>query len=199
MSVLAVLLSSGVRAELFRLLFGISQQELHARELERQSGYSISTVRQELKNLLQLGLVKVRQSGNRTYYRSDVNHPLFPEIHGLVLKTNGLAYFLLTRLQNNKIRIAFVFGSVASAAETAYSDVDLMAIGDISLRQIASKLSGVSATLNREVNPHVLTATEFMDRKRSNDHFVSNVLSTPKLFVIGNESDLAALGQELHN
>ena len=196
MSILATLISSGVRAELFRLLFGINFQELHVRELERQTGYSISTVRQELQNLLKLGLVKVRQSGNRTYYRGDANHPLFPEIHGLVLKTNGLAEFLCDRLQGDEIQLAFVFGSVASGAEKAYSDLDLMAIGSISLRQIVTKLGEASTILNREINPHVFTAIEFLDRKHSDDHFISTVLSSPKLFVIGNESDLAALGEE---
>jgi len=67
MNTLSLLLSSGVRAELFRLLFGLNSQELHVRELERQSGFAVSTVRQELKNLEKLGLVQTRVSGNRTY------------------------------------------------------------------------------------------------------------------------------------
>ena len=55
MNTLALLFSSGIKAELFRLLFGINILELHVRELERQSGFALSTVRQELKNLVQLG------------------------------------------------------------------------------------------------------------------------------------------------
>ena len=66
MSTLSLLLSSGVRAELFRLLFGLNSQELHVRELERQSGFAVSTVRQELKNLEKFELVQTRISGNRT-------------------------------------------------------------------------------------------------------------------------------------
>ena len=58
MHTLALLLSSGVKAELFRLLSGLNDEELHVRELERQSGFALSTVRQELKNQEKLGPVK---------------------------------------------------------------------------------------------------------------------------------------------
>ena len=94
MNFLADLLSSRVKAEVFRLLFGPAARELHVRELERQSGLSVSTVRQELKRLSRLNLVLVRKDGNRTYYRANSEHPLCPEIRGLVLKTSGLVEVL---------------------------------------------------------------------------------------------------------
>lgn len=52
MSILAQILSSRVKAEIFRLLFGLSGKELHLRELERQSGLAVGTVRQELQRLV---------------------------------------------------------------------------------------------------------------------------------------------------
>ena len=196
MNTLALLLSSGVKAELFRLLFGINTQELHVRELERQSGFALSTVRQELKNLMQLGLVQARPSGNRTYYHANLNHPLYPEIHSLVLKTSGLADVLRDALGNDGIQIAFVFGSIASGAESPESDIDLMVIGTASLRQIATRFAGVSSTLGRELNPHVLTPAEFGRRRESQDHFVSTVLAAPQLFVIGDAHDVESLGEQ---
>ena len=47
MILLPDILSSRVRAEIFRLLFGVAAQELHVRELERRSGLTIGTVQQE--------------------------------------------------------------------------------------------------------------------------------------------------------
>ena len=196
MNTLALLFSSGVKAELFRLLLGLCPQELHVRELSRQSGFAVSTIRQELKNLVQLGLIQARQSGNRTYYHGNLRHPLYPEIHGLVLKTSGLADVLRDALGNDGVQIAFVFGSLASGVETPDSDIDLMVIGTVSLRQIATRLTAVSSTLGRELNPHALTSAEFQRRRESGDHFLSTVLATPLLFVIGNAHDLEALGEK---
>ena len=65
MTVLAEMLSSKVRAEIFRLLFGLRERELHVREIERRSGLSVGTVRQELQKLVRMELVSARRDGNR--------------------------------------------------------------------------------------------------------------------------------------
>jgi DNA-binding transcriptional ArsR family regulator len=195
MNTLAELLSSRGRAEIFRLLFGPVSRELHVRELERQSGLADATVRQELKKLTRIGVIEARQDGNRTYYRANAQHPLYVEIRNLVLKTSGLADVLREALGDAGIRLAFVFGSVASATEKAQSDVDLMVIGTISLRQLGKRLSGVATQLGREVNPHVLTPEEFARRVKERDHFITSVLETPRLFVIGSEDELRRMGQ----
>src|SRR5689334_3790353 len=98
MDTLVELLSSRGRAEIFRLLFGMVSRELHGRELARQSGLADATLRQELKRLTRIGLVESRQDGNRTYYRANVQHPLYMDIRNLVLKTSGLADVLCEAL-----------------------------------------------------------------------------------------------------
>ena len=136
MDVLAKILSSGVRAEIFRVLFGLSAVELHMREIQRRSGFAIGTIQTELRKLLMLDLVKKRRDGNRVYFSANRENPLFNDIHNLVLKTAGLVDVLKKALSvNEKIRLAFVFGSVARGKEKVGSDVDLVIIGDIGLRK----------------------------------------------------------------
>ncbi len=195
MNSLAPLLSSRVRAELFRLLFGTPPRELHLRDLARRAGLNEATVRQDLKLLGAMHLVNLRRDGNRAYYSANASNPLYPEIRGLVLKTCGLADVLREALGADGIRIAFVFGSIAGGVEKAESDVDLMVIGSITLRQVAGRLSGVTGRLGREINPHVFTPKEFASRIESGDHFVSAVMEAPKLFLIGDDDELAGLGR----
>jgi DNA-binding transcriptional ArsR family regulator len=195
MNTLAEFLSSRSRAEILRLLFGADGRELHVRELERQSGLADATVRQELKKLTRLGVIVARQDGNRTYYRANVESPLYPDIRNLVRKTSGLTDVLREALGEAEIQIAFVFGSVASGAEKATSDVDLMVIGAISLRQLSKRLSGLATKLGREINPHALTPAEFARRIKGREHFITSVLETPRLFVIGSEDELSRLGK----
>jgi predicted nucleotidyltransferase len=195
MNTLAELLSSRVKAEIFRLLFGGADGELHVREIERRSGLADATVRQELKRLTRLGVVEPRRDGNRTYYHANTDHPLYPDIRNMVLKTTGLADVLREALIHPGIRLAFVFGSIARSDGKAGSDVDLMVIGTISLRQLGKLLSGIGTKLGREVNPHVLTPEEFLKRRKIRDHFITTVLSEPRLFVIGSEDELKAMGR----
>ena len=195
MNTLAKLLSSRVKAEIFRLLFGITPRELHIREIERQSGLADATVRQELRRLSGLGIVEARQDGNRVYYRANTRHPLYPDIRNLVLKTDGLVEVLHTALSSPDIQLAFIFGSIAAGTEAAESDVDLMVIGTISLRQLSKLLSGLATRIGREINPHIFTVEEFAQRKKVHDHFLSAVLGATKIFVRGNEDELTRLGE----
>ncbi len=188
------LLSSRVKAGVFRLLFGPSATELHVREMERRSGLADATVRQELRRLRRLGLVEERRAGNRAYYRANRRHPLYADIRNIVLKTVGLVDLLREALDDPGIRVAFVFGSVGAGEEDSGSDIDLMVIGSIGLRRVAELLSGVSAQVGREVNPHVLTPEEYRKRRKTRDHFVGSVLGAPRLMVVGGEDELAAVG-----
>ena len=195
MGTLSDILSSRVRAEIFRLLFGLDEKEVYLREMERQASLSLGTIRQDLQKLLKLDLVVPRRDGNRLYYRANTEHPLYPDIRKLVLKTAGLVEIFKSVLDRDGVEVAFVFGSLASSREKAASDVDLMVIGAIGLRALSSWLSGVSEQIGREINPHTLTVEEFRRRKEKGDHFLSNVLESPKLFIIGNENDLAEMGR----
>ena len=194
MNSLAQLICSRVRAEIFRVLFGVNAGELHLREIQRQTGFAIGTVRQDIGKLVKLGLVSSRRDGNRIYYVANGQHPLYPEIRLMVLKTVGLADSLADALKAADIKCAFVFGSVASRTEDAGSDVDLMVIGDIGLRKLSGMLAGIGNQLGREINPHVMNSAEFTRRVRQKDHFVTSLLATPRIFVKGSEDVLRGLG-----
>jgi len=50
MGLLAEILSSNIRAEIFRNLFGVAQQSLHLREIERRTGFAVGTVQLVTEN-----------------------------------------------------------------------------------------------------------------------------------------------------
>ena len=58
--------------------------------------------------------------------------PIFEELRSLVVKTVGLNETIRKMLEpySDKIKAAFVYGSVARDTDTARSDIDLMVIGD---------------------------------------------------------------------
>lgn len=186
MDLLAEILSSRIRAEIFRLLFGVRDEELHMREIERQSGAAIGTVQTELKKLLRLDLVKKRRSGNRLYFRANEAHLLYRDINSLVLKTRGLVDILKQAFREQvSVKWAFVFGSIARNEERSDSDLDLMIIGALGLREASRLISGLADQIGREINPHVMSLTEFKRRKENQDHFLTRVLAEPKIFFIG--------------
>ena len=194
MNNLAQIISSKARAEFFRILFGINSNEFHLREIQRRSGMAIDTVRKEAMKLEEMDLVTKRIDGNRTYYSGNKQHPLYAPIHDLVLKTSGLTDVLKIALLKHPFKFVFVFGSIAAGKEKAESDIDLFMIGDAGLRKISKLLKEPSQMIGREINPHIMTEKEFLKRKNQKEHFVTSVLRSPKLMVIGIENELAELG-----
>jgi len=103
MTDISAVVSSRVKAELLRLLFGLGRPEVHLRELARQSGLALATVQQELRRLTRTGLVTARRDGNRVYYQANEKHPLYPDLRNVVLKTNGLINVLQQALEHKEI------------------------------------------------------------------------------------------------
>ena len=195
MNILSEILSSKIRAEIFRLLFGIAGEAMHMREIERRTGYAIGSIQSELKKLLRLDLVSKRRDGNRLYYQANKRHPLYHDIRILVIKTVGLVDIMRIALgQSPDVRLALVFGSIARHDEKADSDIDLMVIGKTGLRAVTGLLAGVSDQIGREINLHVLREDEFKKRLNSRDHFITQVVKGPKVFIIGSDDELTAMG-----
>ena len=195
MNTLAKIVCSRVRAEIFRVLFGLRKEPVHLREIQRQTGFSIGAVRQDMEKLVKLDLVTRRKDGNRVYYAANENHPLTIDIRQMVLKTVGLADMLREALSDKGIQAAFVFGSLATGADRAASDVDLMVIGDIGLRKVSDLLAGIDDRVGREVNPFILTPDEFAKRMREKEHFVSSVMGAEKIFIVGSSDDLETMAR----
>ena len=194
MSLLSELLSSKIRENIFSLLFAGSVEELHMREIQRRSGMSIGAVQQELQKLEKLDVIKSRRSSNRLYYHANKEHPLYIDIRNLVLKTSGLADVLKEALKDQRIKVAFVFGSIAENNERAGSDVDLMVIGELDLEAIVDMLHGVTDKIDREINPHVFSEAEFKKRLKAKEHFITSIMDVKKIFIVGTEDDLKAMG-----
>ena len=195
MGILGEILSSNIRAEIFRNLFGDTKQSLHLREITRRTGFAVGTVQQEINKLQRLDIITRIKDGNRVYYKANTEHPLYPDIRNLVIKTSGLVDLLKKTLSSDtKIKIAFIFGSFARKEERATSDIDLIVIGDIGLRKLTGLFMNITDKLGREINPYRLTENEFIKRKREKDHFLAEVLKSPKIFIKGTEDELKTMG-----
>ena len=71
------------------------------------------------------------------------------------MKTVGLANVIRDALKPlaDRIRWAFVYGSVARSEEHSTSDVDLMIIGRVGLADVSGPLRKAEQRLNRAANP----------------------------------------------
>lgn len=195
---LSSLLFSDYRRRVLGLLLLHPDTTYHVRELARLTGTSAGTLHKELTKLTTGGVLRRQEVGNQVRYSADRDCPVFEELASILRKTSGLVDVLVEALSSieKNIALAFVFGSVARGEQQSNSDVDVMLVGNLGFADAVQVLHPVQVTLQREINPVVYSLEEFRRRAASHDSFIREVLSQPKLFVVGNENELRKFTQD---
>ena len=182
---------SKVRKALFKLYFTNPDSEFYLRELERMLSFPVSMVRKELMRLEREGIFSVHKKGNLTYYHINKDYPLFSELKSIVFKTIGAQGLLTEALRKIKgVEDAFIYGSYAKGNEEAGSDIDLCIIGTINEDILLRRINEIEKSIKREINYTLYTKKEFMEKKRKKDSFISDLISNPKIMLIGKKNDL---------
>lgn len=180
------------RRKVLGLLLMRPDQQIHLRELARVIGAAPGTLKKELDALCEAGLLRAERVGNQVRFCANTAHPVFPELQALIRKTIGLADALRLSLAPlaGRIDAAFIFGSMASGTESAGSDIDLMVVGDAGFAEIVDATYAAQATLGREINPKVMSASEWQAKKAERNAFLQDVLNKPRIMLIGDADAL---------
>ena len=84
------LITSKTRIKLLLKFFLNTSTHAYLRGLADEFGESTNALRLELNHLENAGLLKAENEGNRKVYHANSTHPLFNDIHRLVLKHSGI-------------------------------------------------------------------------------------------------------------
>lgn len=87
---LEALITSKTRLKLLLKFFLNSSNTAYLRGLEPEFGESTNAIRVELNRFEKAELLTSEIKGNKKYYQANTSHPLFPEIHKLLIKHIGL-------------------------------------------------------------------------------------------------------------
>ncbi|MEN9590499.1 MAG: hypothetical protein RLZZ481_2285 [Pseudomonadota bacterium] len=180
------------QAKVYLWIYGQPERSYHLSELRRLTGLGSASLQREINRLVVAGLANSTLKGNQRQISANRQSPLFKELSDLTRKVMGAAALLTEALRpiEQKIEVAFLYGSVAKQSDTAESDVDLMLVGsDLTLSKVLEQLLPVEEMLCRKVNPTCYTVGEFKKRLSNTDSFVNKVLSQPIIQLFGNMDD----------
>jgi uncharacterized protein len=195
---LAELFGSKLRAKVLGWLFAHPDERYFVRQLTTLLHEDSTNVSRELARLQKLGILVLTTEGHQKYYQVNAKNPVYDELHGLVLKTEGIANVIRSALEpvRHKIRAAFIFGSMAARSENRESDIDIIVVGQASFSEVVSLISPAQETLGREINPVVYPVMEYRQKIKEDHYFLKTVLEGEKIFIIGDERELAGLGRK---
>ena len=187
---LADALFPSTRQRVLATLFGRPGRSFYAAEIIALARAGSGSVQRELADMTQVGLLTCTKVGHQKHYQANSASPVFNELCSLVLKTVGLADALRQALAPlaNQISMAFVFGSMAKAQDSAHSDVDVLLVSNtLSYGDVFVALEPASQALSRSINPALYTEADFKARKLSDNAFITRVMQQPKIWLIGQE------------
>jgi predicted nucleotidyltransferase len=182
------------RSQVLGLLF-TRPEPMYLRAIIAAIGGGQGQVQRELENLQHAGLVLREERAHQVYYRPNPAAPIYQELKAIAVKTFGVADILREALQPlaDRIQVAFIYGSVARAEETAKSDVDVLIVGDVKFAEVVLAFEPTEERLRREINASVYSKSEFRSKLRDKGGFLERVLNEPRLFLIGTDHDLGQL------
>ena len=195
---LSTILFSKARRAILSLLYGHADESFYLRQIVRATDIGLGPVQRELKQLTDADIIRRTVRGRQVYYQANSESPVFPELKSLVTKTAGIGDTLRSTLAplTDRISIALIYGSIAHGEEKKTSDIDLLIVGNVTFSEVVTKLQIAQETLGREINPTVYPIAEFKSKLAGNHHFLKNVLSGPKIFLIGDENELDRMGEK---
>jgi predicted nucleotidyltransferase len=193
---LRALFGSRTRTELLGAFFLKEEKEFYVRELERLTGEDYKSIVLELNRLEKIGAVRSRKQGNLKYYGLNKDFILYEELKSILQKTKGPVPMLRRLLSKEAgIETAFIFGSLAAGADRGDSDVDLMVIGKVQVERVLLMLREPEKVLQREINVSIFEPQEVKERLKKKDPFIMQVMKGPKIFLVGDEEQIRAIGQ----
>jgi predicted nucleotidyltransferase len=194
-SSLAELFPNPALVEVLSLFLLHPEKEFYQRGIAEATGNALRQVQRALTRIEHAGLVTKTRRGNMVYYQAEMMHPAFEDLKRAFLKTVALGDALREAIApiSTRVKLAFVFGSLAHGEENARSDIDLFLVGELSLREITKLVGPFVSELGREFNPVVYPLEEFKKKVKEKHHFITEVMRGPKIWLIGSDDELAHL------
>jgi predicted nucleotidyltransferase len=175
------------RSAILAALAAAGDEGLHLREIARRANLNSKTAMRELHSLRNVGILVSHQVGRQVVYRLNPDCPIYDELRSIIRKTVGLAAVLRVALEPlaDRIEQAYIYGSHARGDERPDSDVDLMIVGKVTLREVSPRLREAGRTLHRVISPTLYTPEEYTRDLNANDSFVARVHNGERLDLIG--------------
>ena len=143
-----------------RRFFLNSSTRAHLRGLESEFGESSNAIRVELNRFENAGLLNSLREGNKKIFQANSKHPLYEDIHNLILKETGIDRVIdkvINRLGD--LESVYLTGDFARGRDSKVIELILVGKG-IDREYLARKIIQAEALVNRKVTCIVLDTAE---------------------------------------
>jgi DNA-binding transcriptional ArsR family regulator len=157
---IGALITSQTRIKLLKKFFLNSSTCAHLRGLEAEFGESSNSIRIELNRFEEAGLLHSLRDGNKKIYQANQTHPLYHDIHSIILKETGIDRVIekvIHRLGN--LLSVYLVGDFAHGKDSRI--IELILVGaDIDCEYLERKVKQAEELVGRKVSYTILGPDE---------------------------------------
>lgn len=195
------LFGSKTRVKLLQLFYSNPNRSFYVREITRKIDEQINSVRRELANLLNVGIIVSDNTNNRLYYEVNQKYEYYdpllaifgkggtkvapPEVGDVQApKTKKI---MAVASEDEKFKAlgnldVVLYTGQFTRDET--SGIDMLIVGDVNANAVQKFVSELETQENKEIRYTVMSLTEFNYRRQIKDRFITTVLDSKKQVVV---------------
>lgn len=184
------LFGSKTRVKLLSLFYNNPDRPFYVREITRKIDEQINSVRRELQNLLNIGIVRSVSQSNRLYYEVNPKYKFHKQLQEIFrqipakskeIKQTKEEDRILKQLQKaGNVRLAFLTGAFVRGSTQM---IDIFIVGDMNKAQLTRVIADLEKEMNRELNFTTMTIEDFDYRRSLNDRFLTDILDENKIIL----------------
>lgn len=192
------LFGSKTRVKLLSLFFNNPHRSFFVREITRKIEEQINSVRRELANLQDLGIVTSLAKNGKLYYGLNNKYEFSKEFKSIFKvadipqKEDTEEKLVVKFKRSGNIDMVLMMGYFVQDQE---SPLDIFVVGKVDKRKLKNVISDLEKDSGRELNFCVMTKDEYEYRNTLYDRFVMDVMAHPKITLI-NKFENLGVGNE---
>lgn len=140
----------------------------YLRGLAEEFNESTNSVRVELNRFEEANMLLSESKGNKKFYKANDSHPLFRDIHSILLKYIGVDKIIDAIIERmGKLEKLYLTGDYALGKDSGI--IDLTFVGEIDKKYLLDMIGKAEKMINKKVRFIIYDATEWEEKHADND------------------------------
>ncbi len=191
------LFGSKTRVKLLHLFLNNPGKAFYVREITRLIDEQINSVRRELSNMLEVGIITSRDTDHKLYYEVSQRYEHYLPLRAIFADQKVASVVVDTDAESAQwqkqimslpgVRVAIMAGILIPGSA---SGVDLLLVGDTPKKKVDTVVALLEASQGRELTYSTLKYDEFYYRLSVRDKFITSILTNKHQVLVDTDNIL---------
>jgi len=194
------LFGSKTRVKLLHLFLNHPGQSFYVREITRVIDEQINSVRRELSNMLEVGVITSDSSDNKLYYQVNQRYEFYSALRAIFANETLVSkpslsegesvseQYLSAIADIAALRVAVLSGVLVKGST---SSVDVLLVGTLPAAKVKAAMAIIEKLEGREINYSVMSYDDFYYRLSVRDKFITEILNSKHTVAIDKDNVLS--------